>query len=376
MNKLFNLLFMGMLVGCTATPSIKETSIEIAKGETQPLSLSGDLNSDQYKLISGNQEIANVETDKIMAVNVGTTTIQLISLKDSSSLDSVQVIVIDPLNEEPFQAADFTSPGLFTSGIEGPAFGSDGMLYVVNFQNKGTIGKVSQDGTVELFVNLPEGSVGNGIRFNSEGKMLIADYTNHNVLEVDMNSLEINPLAHNENMNQPNDIAIMDNDIVFASDPNWKESTGQLWRVNTDGTTTLLEENMGTTNGVEVSPDNTKLYVNESVQRNVWVYDLSPEGDISNKRILTKFEDFGMDGMRCDAEGNLYITRHGKGTVAIISPEGELVQEVNLIGKSPSNIAFGGEDGKTCYITLQDRGSLEIFRAENPGRSWNMKPKM
>ena len=366
-----------LLAACTTPPAIEETSIEITKGETNPLTFSSTLDTGQYQLYPNNQEIVTIETGlSVKGVNVGTTTVRLISLTDSLPLDSIQVKVSDPVSDEPYQAADFTTPGLFTSGIEGPAFGPDGMLYVVNFQEKGTIGKVSPDGTAELFIRLPEGSVGNGIRFNHAGMMLIADYTNHNVLQVDMNTLNISALAHNENMNQPNDIAIMDNDIVFASDPNWQESTGQLWRVNTDGSTILLEGNMGTTNGVEVSPDNTKLYVNESVQRNVWVYNLSPEGNISNKRIFIQFEDFGMDGMRCDAEGNLYITRHGKGTIAIVSPQGELLQEVQLTGTRPSNIAFGGEDGKTCYVTLQDRGSIEIFRSEHPGRAWSMKQAM
>ena len=89
---------------------------------------------------------------------------------------------------------------------------------------------------------------------------------------------------------------------------------------------------MGTTNGIEVSPDEKFLYVNESAQRNVWAYDLSPESEISNKRLLIQFPDFNMDGMRCDIEGNLYITRHGKGTVAKLSPAGEVLLEVQLTG--------------------------------------------
>jgi len=292
---------------------------------------------------------------------------------NQTAQESSEKTGIQENNPAQYTASDFTNPGEFTAGIEGPAVSTNGILYAVNFQEKGTIGKVNTEGKAELFIRLPEGSVGNGIRFNSEGKMLIADYTNHNVLQVDMRTNEITALTHNDNMNQPNDLAIMDNDIVFASDPNWQASTGQIWRVDTDGSTTLLEADMGTTNGIEVSPDNKTLYVNESVQRNVWAYDLSSEGNISNKRLLTKFEDFGMDGMRCDIEGNLYITRHGKGTVAIISPSGELLREVQLKGSKPSNIAFGGKEGKTCYITLQDRGCIEKFTAEHPGRAWKMK---
>ena len=276
------------------------------------------------------------------------------------------------MNEELFVAQEFTPVDGFTSGIEGPACDADGNLYAVNYERQHTIGKVTPDGTASVFVELPAGSIGNGIRFNSEGFMFIADYTNHNVLKVDMGTREISVHAHEPTMNQPNDIAIGANDILYASDPNWNASTGQIWRVDTDGKVTLLEADMGTTNGIEVSPDEKVLYVNESAQRNVWAYDLSPEGVISNKRLLIQFADFNMDGMRCDVEGNLYITRHGKGTVAKLSPAGEVLLEVALTGKLCSNIAFGGPDGCTCYVTMADRGNVEVFRADIPGRSWQL----
>ena len=270
--------------------------------------------------------------------------------------------------EELFTSKVLTDSGLFTPGIEGPACDKDGNIYAVNFEKKGTIGKVTPDGNCSLFVELPEGSVGNGIRFNSKGEMLIADYTQHNILKVDMSTKEISVFAHEPKMNQPNDIAITSTDILFASDPNWKDSTGNLWRIDKDGKVTLLESNIGTTNGVEVSPDNKILYVNESIQRNVWAYDLSPEGNISNKRLLIKFDDFGLDGMRCDADGNLYITRYDKGTVIKVSPEGKILKEITLTGKKPSNLTFGGEDGKTVYVTLADNGNIETFRVDVRGR--------
>jgi sugar lactone lactonase YvrE len=276
------------------------------------------------------------------------------------------------MNEELFVSQEFTTVNGFTSGIEGPACDANGNLYAVNYARQHTIGKVTPDGTASVFVELPTGSIGNGIRFDSEGFMFIADYTNHNVLKVDMATRNISVHAHEPTMNQPNDIAIGANDIIYASDPNWAESTGQIWRVDTDGTVTLLETDMGTTNGIEVSPDENVLYVNESAQRNIWAYDLSPEGEISNKRLLIQFPDFNMDGMRCDIEGNLYVTRHGKGTVAKLSPAGEVLLEVALTGKLCSNIAFGGPDGRTCYVTMADRGNVEVFRADLPGRSWQL----
>ena len=278
-------------------------------------------------------------------------------------------------SNELFTSQPLTPANSFTSGAEGPAVDKDGIIYAVNFAREGTVGMIQPDGKANVFLELPNGSVGNGIRFNSLGKMFIADYTNHNILQVDMPSKKISVYAHDSTLNQPNDIAIDGKDRLYASDPNWKNNTGNIWRIDTNGKFILLEANMGTTNGIEVSPDEKTLYVNESIQRKVWACNLSDSGTLSNKRVLIEFPDFGMDGMRCDVDGNLYICRHGKGTVAKISPAGKLIQEITLKGKKPSNIAFGGADGRTAYITLQDQGNLEIFRVDKPGREWRMMHK-
>jgi sugar lactone lactonase YvrE len=176
--------------------------------------------------------------------------------------------------------------------------------------------------------------------------------------------------AHNDAMNQPNDLAIALDGTLYASDPNWKAGTGQLWRIDRDGKTERLAEGMGTTNGIEVSPDGKNLYVNESVQRNVWVFDLTAEKKLANKRLLRKFEDFGFDGMRCDVDGNLYITRHGKGTVVKLSPKGEILKEIDVLGSKPSNLCFGGLDGRTVYVTEVEHQRLVEFRVDRPGLEW------
>ncbi|MDR8392139.1 SMP-30/gluconolactonase/LRE family protein [Aliifodinibius sp. S!AR15-10] len=276
-------------------------------------------------------------------------------------------------SEDLFVCQNFTERGSFTSGVEGPAVDTSGNLYAVNYARQHTIGKVTPDGRASVFVELEKGSIGNGIRFSSNGNMLIADYTNHNVLKVEMETREVSVYAHQPKMNQPNDIAIGADDKVYASDPNWSKSTGQLWRIDTDGQTTLLERDMGTTNGIEVGIDEKTLYVGESVQRKVWAYDLSRAGKISNKRLLIEFPDHGLDGMRCDTAGNLYITRYGKGTVAVVTPKGEISREVTIAaGKNPSNLAFGGPDGRTVYVTVADVGNVQRFRTDTPGRSWKL----
>ena len=127
---------------------------------------------------------------------------------------------------------------------------------------------------------------------------------------------------------------------------------------------------MGTTNGIEVSPDGRRLYVNESVQRNLWAFDLTPDKSLTNKRLLRKFPDHGFDGHRCDVDGNLYITRYGEGVVAVVSPQGEILRKVPVLGPRPSNICFGGPDGRTAYVTEVEHTRLVAFRTERPGLAW------
>lgn len=273
-----------------------------------------------------------------------------------------------------YQSSDFTSPGSFTAEAEGPAVDAKGNLYAVSYNYKETIGKVTPKGKGSVFIKMPKGSTANGIRFNKQEEMFIADYTGHNVLKADPQG-NISVFAHEPKMNQPNDLAIMDNGILFASDPNWSQGNGQMWKIDTKGEISLLEKNMGTTNGIEVSTDQKHLYVNESKQLKIWVYDLSKDGDISNKQLFHSFKDGGLDGMRCDVEGNLYVTRWSSGCVVKLSPQGELLKTITLKGEKPTNIAFGGKDGKTAYVTVADRGNIETFRTDSPGRSWAMRVK-
>jgi gluconolactonase len=270
------------------------------------------------------------------------------------------VLIYSCKSQLPLISQDFTKEGSFTPSIEGPATDYQGNIYAVNFQKDGTIGKVTPNGEASVFVTLPNGSIGNGIRFGKKNQMYVADYVNHNILEIDLISKKIEVFAHESTANQPNDIAIAPNKMLYASDPKWSNGTGKLWKVTKEKGFELLEENMGTVNGIEVSPDGKKLYVNESVQRKIWVYDIVENGLISNKKELISFEDHGLDGMRCTPNGNLYVTRYGKGTVIILSPEGKLLKEIELIGKKPSNLTFSN-DYKKIYVTMADRGAIEVI---------------
>jgi sugar lactone lactonase YvrE len=275
-----------------------------------------------------------------------------------------------PAEEELFVARPLTDAGTFTAGIEGPACDRAGRIFAVNFARQQTIGRVTPQGKGEVFLTLTGGSVGNGIRIDRQGTLFIADYVDHNVLRVDPKTRQVDVLAHSEAMNQPNDLALAADGTLYASDPNWKDGTGQLWRIDRDGKLTRLAQKLGTTNGIEVSPDGKTLYVNESVQRKVWAYPLSSGGDLGERRLIKSFSEHSLDGMRCDTAGNLYVTRHGAGVVVKLTPDGKVLREIDVLGSMPSNICFGGPDGRTAYVTEVEHRRLVQFRVDRPGLAW------
>jgi sugar lactone lactonase YvrE len=183
-----------------------------------------------------------------------------------------------------------------------------------------------------------------------------------------MKTKAVSVYVHSPQFNQPNDICITSKGQLFATDPNWRASSGQLWRIDKGGNPVLLERRLGTANGIALSPDEKNLYINESVQRKIWRYDVDDAGNIFNKKLFAEFPDFGFDGMKCDKAGNLYVCRHGKGVIAVLSPDGKLIREVPLKGKLCSNLVFGGKDKKTVYVTLQDRKCIETFRVDIAGK--------
>jgi sugar lactone lactonase YvrE len=285
-------------------------------------------------------------------------------------------IVVSPAiaQQGPAQSRQVTPAGEYTHGIEGPAVDERGNLYVVNFGKSGTIGKLAAGASQsELFAMLPEGSIGNAIRFDRQGRMFVADYKMHNIFLVSPDGTRVETYFHSDDFNQPNDMTIANDGTIYASDPHWKQREGQIWRIakSADGTVAgekmTAERAMSTTNGIDLSPDGRTLYVGESDTREIWSYRIDGTRLLA-PRLVQRFDDFGIDGLRTDTEGSLFVARILKGTIAVLTPQGKLKREIRLNAKEPTNLAFGGEDGKTIFVTQRQGGFVESFRTDRPGR--------
>jgi sugar lactone lactonase YvrE len=278
-----------------------------------------------------------------------------------------------------FQSRQVTPTGEYTFGIEGPAVDGLGNLYVVNFGKPGTIGKVTAGASQsELFGVLPEGSVGNAIRFDREGRMFVADYKKHNIFLVSPDGKDIKTYFHSDDFNQPNDLTVATDGTIYASDPHWKQHDGQIWRISKSangeaiGEKMTAERKMSTTNGIDLSPDGKTLYVGESDTREIWAYRIDGTRLLS-PRLVRRFADFDIDGLRSDSDGNLFVARILKGTIAELSPQGKLEREIPLTAPEPTNLAFGGADGKTIFVTQRKGGFVEAFRTDRPGREFCLR---
>ena len=281
--------------------------------------------------------------------------------------------------EEPalFESRQITPSGEYAQGIEGPAVDAAGALFVVNFARQGTIGRLKPGASrSELFATLPAGSIGNGIRFDREGRMFIADYKKHNLLVIEPGATAAKVFFHSDQFHQPNDLAIAGDGTLFASDPRFPHS-GQIWRIvrgadgKGSGEIMSSERSMGATNGIDLSPDGATLYVSEADTREVWAYRLDGT-KLASSRLVKKFDRGELDGLRTDLDGKIYVARPLNGTIAVLAPdkpaEAALVREITLRGNEPTNLTFGGPDGKSVFVTQRQGRFIESFRVDRAGR--------
>ncbi len=129
---------------------------------------------------------------------------------------------------------------------------------------------------------------------------------------------------------------------------------GALYRLDTDGVLDEIEGGFHICNGLGWSPDNTRFYLADSGRRTVYVYDYALDtGRVSNKRVFATFTDSeGMpDGLAVDAQGHVWCAMWDGWAIKRLAPDGTVVRSIDLPVPRPTNLAFGGPQLKTLYIT-------------------------
>jgi sugar lactone lactonase YvrE len=207
-------------------------------------------------------------------------------------------------------------------------------------------------------VVLKESKQANGNAFDREGQVVNAGSDRSIVRIADGKAVVIAGEFEGKRFNSPNDVVVKSDGSIYFTDPPFfapKERDlgfSGMFRIGSDGTTTLLSKQFQWPNGLAFSADEKTLYINEHRKRQVWAFDVRPDGSLENGRMLIEMKaEQGVggaaDGLKVDAAGNIWTT--GPGGVWVVSPTGEKIGVIEVRGAS--NLAFGGPDRKTLFIT-------------------------
>jgi gluconolactonase len=240
--------------------------------------------------------------------------------------------------------------------VEGPVWhDSVGLLFSDMTGNK-VIRWTETTGAVE-FLN-PSNNA-NGLAYDSTGRLLLAQTGLRRIARRGSDG-GMSPLATlygGKKLNSPNDIVVKSDGAIFFTDPPFNIPSGQhqelsfsgVYRISPSGGLQLLDSTLALPNGICFSPDESKLYVDESQQRIIYVWDVVHDSVITNKRVFARITPSGYaDGMKVDTAGNLYCT--GPLGIWVFGPTGTLLDTI-LVAETPTNCNWGGADRKTLFIT-------------------------
>ncbi len=259
---------------------------------------------------------------------------------------------------------------------EGPVWNKEGGLLLFS-DMPGDVRRSwsEQDGVKEV---MKPANKCNGMTYDADGNLIVCEHVTSTLVREYPDGRRETIASHyqGKELNSPNDVVVAKDGSIYFSDPPFGrvpvfgiEREQELdfqgaYRIPPEGgDVQLLVDDIETLNGLCFSPDESLLYVNDSMQAQIFVFEVQPDGSIANDRIF--FDNIGggsieegiPDGMKCDELGNVYVT--GPGGVWVITPEGEhlgIIRVPEIVG----NLNWGGPEWKTLYIAA----STSIYRIE------------
>jgi len=147
---------------------------------------------------------------------------------------------------------------------------------------------------------------------------------------------------------------------VTASGP-WESGpiVGKVFHLTADGALAPVADDLHYANGIQLSADGTRLYVNESEASRVISFAVAADGSLSDRRLFVRLTDLDEpvgaypDGVKLGPDGNLYVGLYSAGRIVVVSPDGKLVRKLSVPSPAAPNLAFGA-DGKTAYVMAVD----------------------
>jgi gluconolactonase len=265
-----------------------------------------------------------------------------------------------------FDSRPFASTHSF---LEGPAFDRDGNLYCVDMPY-GRIFRIAPDGTFAVVAEY-DGNP-NGLRIHKDGRIFIAD-RKRGLMVMAAAGGEPSCLADGADRERflgLNDLNFGPNgDLYFTDqgDNGLENPNGAIYCLRAGGRLDKILGNLPGPNGLALNADGSMLYLNVSRANAVWSMALPKSGAAKRVSMFLQLSGStgGPDGLALLADGGLAVAHSGLGVVWIFSKVGEPLYRVRSCADlRTTNIAFGGADRRTLYITESHSGS--ILRAQLP----------
>lgn len=275
----------------------------------------------------------------------------------------------------PSDWVDANKPGAdVPSFLEGPSFDRDGNIWCVDIP-WGRIFRITPGG--EWSVGAEYDGWPNGLRVLPDGTIQIADYKRGIVMLDPKTGATRDRFSSNrsEGFKGCNDLFFGADGTLYFTDQGTTglhDPTGRVYRV-APGTNTLerLISNGPSPNGLVTGLDDKVLYVAMTRAQQVWRVPLFPEGP-SKVGLFARLPAgvIGPDGMALDERGTLYVCHASRGRVYAFDKHGEevLVVDCRHIGRTTTNLAFGGENNSELFITVSDAGVIARAKMPVPGR--------
>ena len=204
----------------------------------------------------------------------------------------------------------------------------------------------------------------NGLTRDQQGRQILCEGGAHRVtrIEEDGNITVVADSYQGKSLNRPNDVVVKSDGSIYFTDPGAPDPDLELdfagvYRVSPDLTAiTLLVRDFVFPNGLAFSPDENILYIDDYRRGHIRAFDVQTNGTLAlaTDRVFCSLRDprpigaDGPDGMKVDVEGNVYCT--GPGGVCILNQDGQHLGTI-LTGAQTTNVAWGGADWKTLFIT-------------------------
>jgi gluconolactonase len=276
------------------------------------------------------------------------------------------------------------APAAVVSFLEGPAVDASGNLFFSDIAGNRIL-QMDPTGSITTF--RADSGRTNGNCFDAQGRLISCEGSEQGrgrrrMVRTDMKTGAITVLTERydgKRYNSPNDCCVDAQGRIWFTDPRYGPDRSDL-EMDVEGvycidpagkvTRRLTQKEIDRPNGIAVSPDDKILYVIDSHpkvggNRKIWAFDLGADGSLSNQRVVYDFgKGRGGDGMRLDRRGNLWVAaglNHPRGNpgeslevpagVYVIAPDGKLLGRIPIREDLLTNLAFGGPERKTLYVT-------------------------